>query len=68
MTTEDVSITYGNAVMALTSTTTDGERPGLDDRLATPALPRLPLPQPDKRSGAKSRLTANRRRVLTVAH
>ena len=36
--------------------------------LATPALPRIPLPQPDYRNGAKSGLTAHRRRVLTVAH
>ena len=38
------------------------------DRPATPALPRLPLLQLDIRSGAKSGLTAYRRRVLTVAH
>ncbi len=38
------------------------------DRPATPALPRLPLLQPDIRSGAKSGLTAYRWQVLTVAH
>src|SRR6266702_1945158 len=38
------------------------------DRIATPALPRLPLLRPDIRSGAKSGLTAYRRQVLTVAH
>ncbi|KAH9019634.1 hypothetical protein EDB85DRAFT_1896561 [Lactarius pseudohatsudake] len=37
-------------------------------RLATPALPRVPLLQPDIRSGAKSGLTVTRRRVLMVAH
>ena len=37
-------------------------------RLSTPALPRVPLLQPGHRNGAKSGLTANRRRVLTVAH
>src|SRR6266702_8334680 len=38
------------------------------DRPATPALPRLPLLQPDICSGAKSGLTAYRQRVLMVAH
>ena len=37
-------------------------------RLATPALPRVPLLQRDIRNGARSGLTAHRRRVLTVAH
>ena len=35
--------------------------------LSTPTLPRVPLLQPGYRIGAKSGLTARRRRVLTVA-
>ena len=37
------------------------------ERFATPAPPRVPLLQPDIRNGARSGLTAHRRRVLMVA-
>jgi len=38
------------------------------DRIATPALPHLPLLRPDICNGAKSGLTAYRWQVLMVAH
>ncbi len=56
---DDRRRTYGASLHSQDST---------KDRPATPALPCLPLLQPDIHSGAKSGLTAYRWRVLMVAH